>query len=390
MRSEDHLSSLRAEASGSPDSGIYDVIAHGGGRQDIVPLWVGEGDLPTPDFIAEAVTRSLQAGETFYTQQLGVPELRAALARYHTRLFARSFSPDRFFVTASGMHAIQLAVRMVAGTGDTVVVPTPSWPNILAAVGIAGAVPVPVPFQFGESGWQLDLDRLFDAVGPRTRAMFINTPANPTGWTASHDEIEAIVSFCDRRGLWIFADEVYQRFYYPDGRPPSFYDHADPDARIMYINTFSKNWAMTGWRVGWLAAPPALSGVMENLVQYSTTGVAVFMQRAATEALDHGEDFVAEQVQRAAAGRKIVTEALSESGRVRFTPPDGAFYQTFAVDGYPDDRALAFQLIDEAAIGVAPGSAFGPGGEGFVRICFARRGDGLVTAMDRLNQWLRT
>lgn len=382
------LAALRPEARESPDSGIYAVIRHGLGREGLVRLWVGEGDLPTPRFIADAAADSLRAGETFYTQQRGVPELRQALARYHERHYGRAFPPERFFVTGSGMMAVQIAVRLVAGAGDEVVVPTPTWPNIAAAIGIGGAVTVPVPQTFAPGGWRLDLDRLFAAVGPRTKALFINTPANPTAWVATDGEISAIVAFAEKRGLWIIADEVYHRFFYAGRRAPSFYDHVDGDARVLFVNTFSKNWAMTGWRVGWLSAPPVLGDVIENLTQYSTTGVAVFMQRAAMTALDEGEGFVAEQVARARAGRDLVVSALQASGRARLAVPDGAFYLMFGIDGEDDAEALALRLVDEAGVGLAPGPAFGPGGEGFLRLCYAKNLSGLEQAMERLTGWL--
>jgi len=382
------LAALRPEARNSPDSGIYAVIRRGLGRQGLIRLWVGEGDQPTPGFIADAAAGSLRAGETFYTQQRGIPELREALARYHELHYGRPFRPERFFVTASGMLAVQIAVRLVAGDGDEVVVPTPTWPNIAAAIGIGGAVPVHVPMDFSPDGWRLDLDRLFDAVGPKTRALFINTPANPTAWVASHDEIAAIAAFAEERGLWIIADEVYHRFFYAGGRAPSFYDHVADDSRVLFVNTFSKNWAMTGWRVGWLSAPPILGDTIENLNQYSTTGVAVFMQRAAVAALDDGEDFVAGQVARAQAGRDTVVSALQATGRARLAVPDGAFYLMFGIDGEDDAHDLALRLVDEAGLGLAPGPAFGPGGEGFLRICYLRSTAELSSAMERLTGWL--
>ena len=252
-------------------------------------MWAGEGDLPTPDFIYEAAIRSLRDGETFYTAQRGIPELRAALARYHERTYGRSFADERFFVTGGGMQAIQIAARMVAGHGDEVLVPTPAWPNITAAIAINGATPVEVPLSFGNAGWTLDLDRLFAAATERTKGIFINSPSNPTGWTATRDELRAILDFARARGLFIIADEVYHRFYYAGARSPSFHDVAEPEDRILYVNTFSKNWAMTGWRIGWLSTSPALGQTIENLVQYSTSGVATFMQRAATVALDEGD-----------------------------------------------------------------------------------------------------
>ncbi len=385
----DLLSSLRPEARDAPESGIVEVFNYGRGREGLIPLWVGEGDLPTPAFISQAATQALSDGETFYTYQRGIPELRQALAAYHERHYGGSFTPERFFVVGGGMQAIQIGLRMIAGAGDEVLVPTPAWPNLAAAVGVSGARAVAVPMTFGNQGWTLDLDRLFDAVTERTKAIIINSPSNPTGWVATHDELRAILEFARKRGLWILADEVYGRFYYAGDRAPSFYDVAERDERILFANTMSKNWAMTGWRVGWLSAPPALGNTIENLVQYSTSGVAAFMQRGAVTALNDGEEFVAAQIARARAGRDIVVKGLSETGRVRFADPAGAFYFFFAVEGEPDTRALALRLVDEARVGLAPGAAFGQAGAGFMRLCYASDAAHIGKATERLADWLR-
>ncbi len=389
MHPRNLVAALRAEARGAPESGIVEIFNYGRGRDGLIPLYVGEGDLPTPAFISQAAIASLQAGETFYTYQRGLPELRQALADYHARVYGRPFAAERFFVTGGGMQAIQIALRMVAGGGDEVLVPMPAWPNISAAIAIGGAQPVAVPMGFGNDGWTLDLDRLMDAAGERTRAIFINSPANPSGWAASGDEIRAIVEFARRRGLWIVADEVYHRYFYNGERSPSFYDVSEPDDQIIFVNTFSKNWAMTGWRIGWLSAPPALGGVIENLIQYSTSGVATFMQRAATVALKEGENFVGEQVERARVGRGIVCDGLAATRRVRFAPPAGAFYLFFAADGFADTRALARRLVDETNVGVAPGTAFGGNGSQFMRLCFARDAGRLEEVTARLAAWLK-
>jgi aspartate/methionine/tyrosine aminotransferase len=382
------LDALSREAREAPESGIVEVFNYGRTRKGLIPLWAGEGDLPTPAFISEAVTRSLAEGETFYTYQRGIPELREALTRYHARTFGGDFPPERFFVTGSGMQAIQIAVRMAASAGDEIVVPAPTWPNITAAIGVAGARAVAVPMRFGNAGWELDLERLFAAVGPKTRAIFLNSPSNPTGWAARRDELSALLGFARERGLWIIADEVYHRYFFSGPRAPSFYDIAESEDRILFVNTFSKNWAMTGWRIGWISAPPAYGQAIENLVQYSTSGVAVFMQRAAIVALDEGEDFVRLQVERARQGRDIVCSGLAATGRVRFAEPEGAFYLFFAVDGETDTRKLGLRLVDEANIGVAPGDAFGEAGKGFLRLCFARSADQLREATSRLVGWL--
>jgi aspartate/methionine/tyrosine aminotransferase len=385
LQSPDLVAHLRREAREAPESGIVEVFNYGRTRPGLIPLWAGEGDLPTPPFIVEAATRALAAGETFYTYQRGIPPLREALAAYHQRLYGRTFSPEQFFVTGSGMQAIQIVLAMVAGAGDEVILPTPTWPNAPAAAGITGARPVEVPMSFGNDGWSLDLERLGAAVTPRTRALFLVSPSNPTGWTASREELAALLALSRRHGFWIIADETYARFWYGEGaRAPSFLDVMEPEDRVLFVNTFSKNWAMTGWRVGWIAAHPSLGQVIENMVQYSTSGVAQFMQRAAVVALERGDSFADHMVARARRGREVVCDALAATGRCRFVAPDGAFYLFFEVEGETDTRGLALRLVDDANVGLAPGTAFGAGGERFLRICFARNADHLVTAMERL------
>jgi aspartate/methionine/tyrosine aminotransferase len=384
----DLLLALRREARDAPESGIVEMFNYGRGREGLIPLWAGEGDLPTPDFISDAVTRSLKAGETFYTYQRGIPELRAALAGYHRRQFGRAFRPEQFYVTGGGMQAIQIALAAVAGHGDQVAIPSPAWPNFAAALGIAGAEPVFVELDFGGDRWTLDLDRLAAAIGPATRAIFINSPSNPTGWTATLDELREILALARERNIWIVADEVYNRFVFEGERAASFYDIAEADDRIIFVNTFSKNWAMTGWRIGWIGAPEVLGDVIENLIQYSTSGTAAFMQRGGVAALEEGEDFVRMQIERAHQGREIVCGALAGSNRARFAWPDGAFYLFFSVEGIEDTKELGFRLIDEARVGLAPGNAFGPGGASFMRLCFERRAEDLSEAARRLAGWL--
>jgi aspartate/methionine/tyrosine aminotransferase len=382
------IEGLRPSAAKLPESGIVRVFNHGRYKEGLIPLWAGEGDLPTPAFIADAATVSLKAGETFYTANRGIPALREALATYHSRLYGIPFSADEFFVVGGGMQAIQLACQMIAGPGTEIVVPTPAWPNFRGAIETSGARSVSVPMSFGAAGWTLDLDALFRACGPNTRAIVINSPSNPTGWTASRDELQAILEFARARGLWLLADEIYTRFHYAGGTAPSLQHLKRPGDRVLFAQTFSKNWAMTGWRIGWLQAPPALGPVIENHVQYNTSGVATFMQRGAIAALEDGEPFVASQIARAAEGRRIATEALAPFNSVRYTPPAGAFYAFFGLEGMTDSMSAALQLVDEANVGLAPGSAFGDGGDNFFRVCFLRSPDQVAEAMRRLAAWL--
>jgi aspartate/methionine/tyrosine aminotransferase len=374
-------------------SGIVEVFDYGRGRQGLIPLWVGEGDLPTPPFISEAAKVSLDRGETFYTAQGGIPDLREAIAAYMTRVYGAApggavFSPNQFFVTIGGMHAIEIATRLITGPGDEALIPSPAWPNFVGAVESAGARAVPV--RLDQTGrWSLDPQKLAAAITPATRAIFLNSPANPTGFIATREEISATLEIARRHDLWIIADEIYGRITYDGQRAPSFHDVMAPDDKILFVQTLSKNWAMTGFRVGWLEAPPALGPLIENLVQFTSSGVPVFTQRAAVAALNEGEAFLAGQIERCRRSRDILCEGLLATGRVRFFEPEAAFYLFCAVDGFDDARALAFQLIDEAGVGVAPGTAFGPGGEGRLRLCFARDPAEIEEATRRMARWLK-
>lgn len=391
-RSDDRLDQIRPAMRNVAASGIVEVFNYGRGRQGLIPLWVGEGDLPTPPFISEAVKASLDRGETFYTAQRGVPELRAAIAAYMTRVYGAApgggdFSPENFFVTIGGMHAIEIATRLIVGPGDEALIPSPAWPNFVGALEISGARAVPV--ELDRAGrWSLDPKKLARAITPATRLIFFNSPANPTGFIATRDEIAETLAIARRHGLWIIADEIYGRITYDGVRAPSFHDVMAPDDKIMFVQTLSKNWAMTGFRVGWLEAPAALGDVIENLVQYTTSGVPVFNQRAATVAIEEGEAFLAAQIERCRRSRDLLCQGLAATGRVRFFEPDAAFYLFCSIEGFADSRALALRLIDEAGVGAAPGGAFGPGGEGWLRLCFARDSRQIAEATRRIARWI--
>jgi aspartate/methionine/tyrosine aminotransferase len=386
------LAEIRPDMRDVAPSGIVEVFNYGRGRQGLIPLWVGEGDLPTPAFISEAAKASLDRGETFYTAQSGIPDLREAIAAYMTRVYGAApglaLSPERFFVTIGGMHAIEIATRLIAGSGDETLIPSPAWPNFVGAVETSGARAAPVPLD-RKGRWSLDPERLVAAVTPATRAIFFNSPANPTGFVATREEIAATLDIARRNDLWIVADEIYGRMTYDGRRAPSFHDVMAADDKILFVQTLSKNWAMTGFRIGWLEAPPALGPAIENLVQFTSSGVPVFTQRAAAAALTEGEAFLAGQIERCRRSRDILCGGLSATGRVRFFEPEAAFYLFCAIDGFPDSRALALRLIDEAGVGAAPGAAFGPGGEGHLRLCFARDPAQIEEAAWRIARWLR-
>ncbi|MBM7044572.1 MULTISPECIES: pyridoxal phosphate-dependent aminotransferase [Rhizobium] len=382
------LNSLSPRALAAPESGIVEVVNYARGREGLLPLWVGEGDLPTPDFINRAAMASLNAGETFYTWQRGIPELRQALADYYGRHFGTSLPMEHFYVTGSGMQAIQLSVQAITSPGDEMVYLTPAWPNIAAALEISGARSVGVPLQFENGKWFLDLGRLEAAITPKTKGLFINTPSNPTGWTATHQDLADILALARRHGLWIMADEIYALYHYAGGRAPSFLDVKEADDKILFVNSFSKNWSMTGWRVGWIVAPAELGQVIENLVQYSTSGVAQFMQRGAVAALNEGDDFIRSNIAKATRSRDILCDALIATNRVQTLKPDGALYSFLKIDGVTDSRGAAIDIVDKTGVGLAPGTAFGQGGELFLRACFLRDPAQVADAAERLSQYI--
>jgi aspartate aminotransferase len=352
------------------DNGILDIVRHARETppaQPLIPLWFGEGDILTPDFVCDAARTAMGEGYVFYSDQRGIPELREALSRYIARAYGVDVGTDRLFAMPSGMACIMATLQMLVDPGDEIVFVSPVWPNGAASVRILGGRAVEVPLAMENGAWRLDLDRLFDACGRRTRAIFVNSPSNPTGWVMPLADIRAVMDFARERGIWVLSDEVYSRLVYGGAsRAPSFLDVGTPEDRLVVLNSFSKNWAMTGWRLGWIVAPAALSLVYQKMLQFNTSGAATFVQKAGAVALDDGDPFIEEVRAYCAAGREIVCDAL------------------FSVEGAPDCNALAKQIIDEAGVGLAPGSAFGAGGAGYIRLCFASSAPRLEEAMERL------
>jgi len=371
-------------------SRIAQVFELGFGRGNLIPLWVGEGDLPTPAFICDAATAALRAGKTFYTQKRGIPELRQAIADYTNGLYSMAIGPERAIVTSSGMNGIILVLQAILSPGDNVVVVSPVWPNIVSAIRIVGGLDKPVRLDpLPEGGFALDVERLAEAIDGRTRAVFIASPGNPTGWVMTAEEQRRVLDLCRARGLWMLADEAYARFIFdnPAGNraaAPSFLEVADADDALIVINTFSKTWAMTGWRMGWLTVPEAFSPVLDKLIEFNTSGAPHFLQYACITAIREGEPFVADMLARCRAAAMLVHDRLATLPGIRLARPRGSFYAFFAVEGLTDSLAYAKRLLEETGVGLAPGSAFGPGGEGHMRLCFASSAEKLTQALDRL------
>jgi aspartate/methionine/tyrosine aminotransferase len=375
----------RAVADDLTETGIAEVAMSVFGDPDVVPLWFGEGDLATPEFIRQAAEQGLQAGETFYTWQRGLPELRAALSAYTERLYGIKCGPERLSVTTGGMQAILLCCQLLLDPGDNIVIVSPIWPNITSAARLVRGEPKYVALDRAKDGsFSLDLQKVFDAVDERTRAIFVNSPGNPTGWTMTSDEQRALLEFARKRGIWIMADEVYARLIYSRPVAPSFLEHATADDALLVLNSFSKPWAMTGWRIGWLTHPPALGEQFAKLVQINTSGLPAFLQRGAIAALEKGDGFITEMVDRCRAGRELVFQRLSANPRVTIARPEAAFYNFFSVEGVTDTMAFCKQLAQQYKVGLAPGEAFAAGGPGNIRLCFASGPERLSKGLDRI------
>ena len=383
-----HSLSARPTVQALRSSKIREVANAGMGRKDVIAFWFGEPDEVTPDFIRQAGIDALQRGETFYTENFGIPELRNTIAAYVARLHAPAckVTADNVTVTSSGMSALMLANQALVGPGDRAVVVTPVWPNLVEIPRILGAEAVTFPLDYAPAGWTLDLQRLLATLTPATRMVCINSPNNPTGWTISREEQRAILDHCRRHGIWILADDAYERLYYGAGVAPSFLDIADAADRLVVANTFSKSWLMTGWRLGWLVVPAALMPYLGTLTEYNTSCAPRFVQHAGIVAIEQGEPVVSRTQQRFRHARDFLAAKLAEIPGVEAALPAGAMYTFFKVQGVTDSLAYCKRLVEESGLGLAPGIAFGPEGEGFIRWCFASGDERLQQGVDRLRK----
>ncbi|MFM6985436.1 MAG: pyridoxal phosphate-dependent aminotransferase [Hydrogenophaga sp.] len=380
------------------ESRIREVANAGMGLPDVLKFWFGESDEVTPDFIREAAIASLNAGETFYAHNLGLPELRHAIAGY-THSLHQQLPTDHWFervaVTSGGVNGLMLASQALVEAGDEVVVVTPAWPNLVAQPQIMGARVRTVPLMVAPDGaWVLDLAALLAAVTPATKLLILNAPNNPTGWTLTRAEQAAILAHCRRTGTWVLADEVYERLYFAgdtgNGAAPSFLDVAEPEDRLIVAHSFSKSFLMTGWRLGWLVLPNALTHPVGKLIEFNTSCAPVFAQRAATVAMQRGDEVTPALVKHLQVCRDTLVPLLQALPGVRLAVPKGGMYAFFRLEDQDDCLDTAKRLVREAGLGLAPGSAFGPEAAGWLRWCFASRDpQRLVQGAERLQQWLR-
>ena len=370
------------------ESKIREVANVGMGMTDLLAFWFGEPDQVTPDFIRDAAKRALDSGATFYTQNLGIPPLREAIAKYVSALH-RPIDANQIAVTSSGVSALMLVYQALFDPGDRVVIVTPVWPNVTEGPKILGAAVTRVPLHY-EHGWKLDLARLLAALTPETRAVIINSPNNPTGWTMDRASQEIILAHCRKHGIWIIADDVYERLYFASNSncAPSFLDIAHLGDLIVSTNSFSKSWLMTGWRLGWIVAPPSLTEAFAKLIEYNTSCAPSFVQQAGIVALEQGEVITKQFRGRLKTARDFLVDKLSALPGIIVAAPPGAMYLFVGVDGVADSVSFAKQLVREARLGLAPGVAFGPEGEGYLRWCFASSIERMEDGVNRFESGL--
>ncbi len=380
---------IRPAIADLPGSKIREVANAGLGRNDVLAFWFGESDEVTPEAVRQAAADALMRGETFYSHNLGLPELREAIARYSSALHG-AIGSERIAVTSSGVSALMLAMQLLLAPGDEVVAVVPVWPNLTAQPAILSAHVKRVALRPHGGAWSLDLQELLAAVTPATRMLLVNAPNNPTGWTLSRAEQQALLDHCRRTGTWIVADEVYERVYFQGVCAPSFLDIATPEDRLVVVHSFSKSFLMTGWRLGWMVVPAGALDAVGRLLEYNSSCAPVFAQRGALAALAMASGFVPGLIDRLQAGRDRLLSGLEALPGIETALPKGGMYAFFRVEGEPDSLALAKRLVAEHGLGLAPGAAFGPEAEGWLRWCFASHDlSRLDAGLERLKASLR-
>jgi aspartate/methionine/tyrosine aminotransferase len=381
---------------GVPHSRIREIADIAFRMDGVLSLYFGESNQPTPAYIKQAAVRALDAGFTFYTENAGLLSLREALAGYYRRMHGVSLDPRReIVITASGVQALSVAIRCVLDPGDEALILTPAWPNgaSIVAMSNARAVEVSQPLCGDrDKRYEIDWQALEAAVTPRTRLLLYTSPSNPLGWVATGEDQDRLIAFCRAHGLWLVADEVYERLWYdmeiPGTPVPSILRKVTRDDAVIVIQSFSKSYCMTGWRVGWLVARADLAQKATQLNEFIVSHAPSFAQKAAETALAEGEPEIAAMVVRLRSNRDFCLNALRQMARVTVPRPEGAFYLFPKIEGLTDSFEFCRRLLVETRVGLAPGVAFGAGGEGSIRICYAADRSVLEPAMDRLSRFL--
>src|SRR5579871_640893 len=384
---------LAGSAESVPHSRIRELAEIAMSMDGVLRLYFGESNLPTPDYIKQAAVRAMEQGYTFYTENAGLPSLRRTIAEYYQRLQGVALDPaEEIVVTASGVQALHLALRCLLDPGDEALVLTPAWPNGSSIIAMANAVVRQVPHPLCGGRYGVDFDALEQAVTPRTRLLLYTSPSNPLGWVATDAEQQGLLDFARRHRLWLIADEVYDRLYYAGPRlgvpVPSILAKITRDDPVVVAQSFSKSYCMTGWRLGWLVAPREFAQKATQLNEFVVSHAPSFTQKAGEIALSNGEPELLLMLERLKANRDLCLEAFRDMRGVTLPPPDGAFYVFPRIEGLTDSFGFCRRLLEEKRVGLAPGVAFGGGGEGSVRLCYAADRSVLEPALERLARFV--
>lgn len=373
-----------------PDNVSTELLLYGQSKPNIISLAQGDSFLHTPNFICDAAYKAMQEGKTHYGPVLGQAPLKDALAKYYKNILDVDISTNRISVTSSGTTSLHWALNSIVQEDDEVVCITPIWRNIMGIVNLSGGKPVQVPLDYdSNSGWSLDLEKLFAACTSRTKAILIVSPSNPTGWVMNKEEMQAILDFTRQRGLWIVADAVYNRLMYGQKTAPDFMEIAEENDLVYSVNSFSKSWSMTGWRLGWIIGPKQAEPVLSNLALYENMGAPTFNQYGAIAALEQGEEFIEHHKDLWEKNLNILDERFSKNDKIDFVRPDSTFYSFFKVKGENDCTDICRRLIDEAGVSLAPGCSFGDDFSGWIRMCFAVSEEDLIKALDRIEMIIK-
>jgi len=366
---------------------VMDVVAKAKAMQDagidVVRLEIGDPDLPTPDVVKHAAEQAMQHGDTGYTQSAGLPDLRVAVAAHYAAAYGVAVDSDNIIVTQGTSPAMLLLFGALLDPGDEVIISDPCYPAYPNYVSFLGGVPVPVPVR-AEEAFRFRAEEVRAAITPRTRAIMINSPANPMGTTLPPDDLATLAQIAEQTGVYIASDEIYHGLYF-EGRDRSILEFTD---RAFVLNGFSKAYAMTGWRLGYLIAPREFVRPAEKIQQNFFLCANNFVQVAGTVALTQAQGDVARMRETYDERRRFLVPALREIGLRVDAEPTGAFY-VFADASHwgADSLALVNRILDEAHVSLAPGIDFGPGGEGFVRVSYATSIEQLREGVARLAQW---
>ena len=355
---------------------------------NVIALWFGEGDTVTPAFIRDAAKQALDEGFTFYSDTRGRGELRDAIKRYLDRIYNIDVNPARISVPGSSMLGINIAAQMTTGRGDHAVIIGPNWPNINNCFQVAGAQMDFVRQDFDGQRWSLSMSKVEQKIKPNTRAIYINSPCNPTGWIMSMDEQRALLDICRAKNIVLISDEVYHRNVFDGDVAPSFMSIASDDDPVIIVNGFSKAFTMTGWRLGWMVHSAAAARHLAVISECSNTSATVFTQFGGIAALDKGEPLIRDLRARYAGGRDLVMKYLGDHPRLQVSTPEGAFYAFARVPGMRSSMDFVQGVLAECDVGLAPGYTFGPGNEEYFRLCFAQSHERLEEALQRICGYL--